>query len=172
MTSLLCQTSLWPYYVMNPVGWQRCLPFATLPHSQGVFGVTSRQGDLLHLVVTTDEGVDREQLNKRFLDDLKRPIHVPETSTNIYNAMQKKHLPLAHPMLDCRQKWQVNHETVVLFCFSFNSSIIFIIWVRSRNCGCFVTRFCYQLIAKLSQAKKKPSCCSLQLSFNYHPILN
>ena len=23
------------------------------------------------------------------------------------------------------------------------------IWVRSRNCGCLVTRFCYQLIAKL-----------------------
>ena len=26
--------------------------------------------------------------------------------------------------------------------------LVFIIWVRSRNCGCIVTWFCYQLIAK------------------------
>ena len=33
-------------------------------------------------------------------------------------------------------------------CWVIRACEIFSIWVRSRNCGCLVTWFCYQLIAK------------------------
>ena len=34
------------------------------------------------------------------------------------------------------------------FCKFLDIAVMFVIWVRSRNCGCLVTWFCYQLIAK------------------------
>ena len=34
------------------------------------------------------------------------------------------------------------------FTFAWDNFLFMYIWVRSRNCGCLVTWFCYQLIAK------------------------
>ena len=45
----------------------------------------------------------------------------------------------------CSQKCVVKHEAIILFTIWQH----FIrIWVRTRNCGCLVTWFCYQLISK------------------------
>ena len=38
--------------------------------------------------------------------------------------------------------------TVVVSKTCFGKEVLFRIWVRLRNCGCLVTWFCYQLIAK------------------------
>ena len=116
---------------MCSVGRQRCLPYAALHHSQGLFVATATHGPgepasfhrhrcglwraarrQLHIVT----GVDCEELHKWFPDDLKRPVHVHETSTSIYNAMQSKNLPLAYQLgLPFVMKWQVHHVAVFLF---------------------------------------------------------
>ena len=45
-------------------------------------------------------------------------------------------------------KWNLWH-CIDVVCLAHDYILLWIcIWVRSRNCGCFVTWFCYQLIAK------------------------
>ena len=47
----------------------------------------------------------------------------------------------------CLQNTQFYLQKTYLSVF-FLTYDTFITWVRSRNCGCLVTWFCYQLIAK------------------------
>ena len=43
-------------------------------------------------------------------------------------------------------------------CCHYWQHILVYIWIRSRNCGCLVTWFCYQLIAKLGNKKATVQC--------------
>ena len=46
----------------------------------------------------------------------------------------------------CLNKWLSKQSR--LRCLHAHYDVAVMIWVRSRNCGCLVTWFCYQLIAK------------------------
>ena len=56
----------------------------------------------------------------------------------VYNILIVKNKPIAH-------LWG---GTMGVFCELYELLDPVIIWVRTRNCGCLVTWFCYQLIAK------------------------
>ena len=67
-------------------------------------------------------------------------------------------------------KLKLGHGLVITFCcftwiyliihalvHSFQQSLLFCIWVGSRRCGCLVTWFCYQMIAKPGNKTVAPS---------------
>ena len=53
---------------------------------------------------------------------------------------------------------QINDHNFLWFCEESRDFILgpFLIWVRSGRCGCLVTRFCYQLIAKPANKTAAP----------------
>ena len=82
------------------------------------------------------------------------------------------HLPIAHMV-----EYRSIHLSQYIYVKSIGQWVFLCLftWVRSRNCGCLVTWFCYQLIAKpgnMTAAVSWPGPLSQCSTFNSSPIAN